>query len=316
MKKSYLGKISVTVVAALCFLLQGCFEDKPVEWVDPNASTSTSVVQAEKVDSTEVSESVSVSVQDASESTEASTEEPVKEPEEKEERPEGLFLKLVQSESPNPITIELYEDGSYIYYDKNEPDTNIKGEWNYSSGSIGLADTSIDELVVNEFTLEAEGFSYVAAGSSGFAVGEVKDKDFFFDGEKVITDEELTAAQSNLGGAPFHVRMPSRYLNTDNTFLGKWHDADGMLYVNVSKASAEVGGYSFNMKDALGTELASGYGYISGGTFKMDTQKGVLEDISVSAAKADKGIAVTLEGSGLVAYGVPAGEKLIVELTR
>ncbi len=54
MKKTILPKICVTVLAGACFLLQGCLEDKPVEWVDPNASVSvSSVAQAERIDISE-----------------------------------------------------------------------------------------------------------------------------------------------------------------------------------------------------------------------------------------------------------------------
>ena len=101
MKKTFLSKICVTVLAAACFLLQGCFEAKPVEWVDPNASVSvSSVAQAEKIDTSETSVS-----------KEASTEEPAEEPEVKDERPEGVFLRLVQQEnSVQPVfdTTEIH----------------------------------------------------------------------------------------------------------------------------------------------------------------------------------------------------------------
>ena len=67
MKKTILSKICVTVLASACFLLQGCSDEKPVEWVDPSSVVSvSSVAQAERIDTSESKE----------DSAEASTEEP------------------------------------------------------------------------------------------------------------------------------------------------------------------------------------------------------------------------------------------------
>lgn len=306
MKKTILSKICVTVLAGACFLLQGCLEDKPVEWVDPNASVSvSSVAQAERIDTSESKE----------DSAEASTEEPAEEPEVKEERPEGVFLRLVQRESANPVTIDFYEDGSCVYYDKDNADMNVLCDWTYSDGRVAFAREG-KELQLNELKLEDEGFSFVSYGSSGFEVGEVKDKAFFADSEKNVTDEEFAECQQKLGGAPFHARFPSRYAKYDDIFLGDWKDASGMFTVKISKASAEVGGYTFKVNDSLGNELGSGDAYLSDGGLRMQQGDKSLEGVECYVSKNDTGITVTLDSAALANYGIPAGDKYDIYLTR
>lgn len=305
MKKTFLSKICVTVLAAACFLWQGCFEDKLVEWVDPNASVSvSSVAQAEKIDTSETSVS-----------QEASTEEPAEEPEIKDERPEGVFLRLVQQESSNPVTIDFYENGDCVYYDKDNADENFLCDWNYSDGSVAFA-RSGNELEVNELKLEEKGFSYVAYGSSGFAVGEVRDKAFFADDEKNITAEDFDEYQQKLGGAPFHARFPGRYAKYDDIFLGDWKDASGMFMVNIFKASAEIGGYSFTVKDIKGNELGSGDAYLSDGGLRMIQGDKSLDGVECYVTKNDTGITVTLDSAALANYGIPAGDQYDIYLTR
>ncbi len=306
MKKTILSKICVTVLASACFLLQGCSDEKPVEWVDPSSVVSvSSVAQAERIDTSESKE----------DSAEASAEEPTEEPEVKDERPEGVFLRLVQRESANPVTIDFYEDGSCIYYDKENADMNVLCDWTYSNGRVAFARNG-KELQVNELKLEDEGFSFVSYGSSGFEVGEVKDKAFFADSEKNITAEEFDEYQQKLGGAPFHARFPSRYAKYDDIFLGDWKDASGLFTVKIFKASAEIGGYSFTIKDGLGNELGSGDAIISNGGLMMIQGEKSLSGVDCSAAKNDTGITVTLDSAALVNYGIPAGDKYDIYLTR
>ncbi len=309
MKKTVLSKICVTVLASACFLLQGCSDKKPVEWVDSSTSVSvSSEAQTEKNDTSEAS----VSKEDTSE---ASTVESAKAPEASDERQEGVFLRLVQQDSTNPVTIDFYEDGSCVYYDKDNADENFLCDWTYSEGSVAFA-RSGNELEVNELKLEEKGFSYVAYGSSGFAVGEVTDKAFFADTEKKITVEEFDEYQQNLGGAPFHARFPGRYAEYDDIFLGDWKDESGIFTVNIFKASAETGGYSFTIKDSLGNELGSGDAAISNGGLMMIQGEKALSGVDCSAVKSDTGITVTLDSAALSNYGIPAGDKYDIYLTR
>ena len=308
MKKTVLSKICVTALAA-GFLLQGCSDEKPVEWVDPGVSVSvSSVAQAERIDTSETSAS-------KDETPETSTAEPVQEPKVKDERPEGIFLRLVQMESANPVTIDFYEDGSCVYYDKDNADENFLCNWNYNDGSVAFAREG-NELEVNELKLDENGFSYVAYGSSGLAVGEVKNKAFFADSEKNITDKEFEEYQQKLGGAPFHARFPSRYAKYDEIFLGDWKDASGIFTVKIFKVSAEIGGYSFTITDGLGNELGSGDAIISGGGLMMIQGEKSLSGVECTAVKNDTGITVTLDSAALVNYGIPAGDKYDIYLTR
>ena len=322
MKKSFLGKVFVAMVTASCLLMQGCFEEKPVEWVEPNVSVSvSSTVQAEKADSTETSTSISKEEASASTetstetSTEASTEEPVPEPEVKEERPEGVFLRLTQNNSEDPLVIDLYEDGSYVAFPKKNPAEKDEGYWNYNGGKLGLA-AEEDQFVVNEFSLGEAGFTYVGYGSSGFPQRLVKDKDFFSDSERVMTAVEFEKYQEKLGGAPFHARFPSVYAKTDDIFLGSWKDASGMFAVSFMKASAEIGGYSFTIKDVLGNELGSGDAMRDGDKLVMIQGSGSLSGTDCSAEKSDEGIAISLDSAALVNYGIPAGDTYEIHLTR
>ena len=319
MRKTNLGKVFVSTVAVLALLLQGCGAEKPVEWVEADTSVSVSSVSASSVSKEETIEtsvsSVSVS-EETSVSEEASGEEPVEEPKESDERPEGVFLRLVQSENSNPLVIELYEDGSYICYPNTNPTEKDNGYWNYDNKAICLA-AAADTLVVNEFSLTDGGFAYVRDGSSGFPMVNVKNKDFFFDSERNITDEEMKEYQQKLGGAPFHARFPSVYGKMDDIFLGSWKDQSGMFVVNIFKISAEVGGYSFTIKDAWGTELGAGDAHIEGESLVMHQGSGALDGgLSCSAVKNDNGITINLDSAALVNYGIPAGDTYEIFLTR
>ena len=308
MKKTVSGKLLVLVTLASCILAQGCFTSKPVEFTEPE--TSVSVSSTESQTSTETA-STEASI---SESTEASLEEPAPEP--KEERPEGVFLRLAQGGSDDPLVIDIYEDGTYIVYPEKNPAEKDEGYWNYSDGALCLA-ASVDELIVNEFSLGTEGFTYVKYGSAGFPQRDVKDKASFTDSERAITPQEFEEYQIKLGGAPFHARFPSVYAKLDDIFLGNWKDQSGMFVVNIFKISAEVGGYSFTIKDAFGNELGSGDAHIEEESLVMHQGNGALDGgINCSAVKSDTGITVTLDSEALVNYGIPAGDQYNIYLTR
>ena len=310
MKRTILGKVCVTAVLITCLLAQGCSFGKPADLPEPEVSVSASQET--------VSEETSVSKEEqtASVSTEASIEEPEPEPEEKENRPEGLFLRLTQDRNSDPLVIDIYEDGSYVVYPGKNPTEKDKGDWNYSNGALCLA-ASTDELIVNEFTLGEKGFTYYKTGSSGFPQRDVKDKDFFADTERVITAEEFEEYQQKLGGAPFHARFPSVYGEMDEIFLGDWKDQSGMFTAKIFKISAEVGGYSFTITDAFGNEVGSGDAHIEGEGLVMHQGNGALAGgISCSAVKSDTGITVTLDSEALANYGIPAGDKYDIYLTR
>ena len=315
MKRKYLGKVCVTVMLALCFIMQGCFASKPVEFKEPEASVSVSSTEATVSAEPEASTETTVSVSEEA-SAEEATEEPEPETEIKEERPEGVFLRLTQSGADDPLVIDIYEDGSYISYPKNNPTEPDKGYWNFSNGGLCLA-AATDELVVNELSLGADGFTYVAYGSAGFPQRIVKDKASFADSDRTITAAEFEEYQQKLGGAPFHARFPSEYAKTDDAFLGAWKDQSGMFVVNIFKASAEVGGYSFTIKDVFGNELGGGDAHIEGEGLVMHQGTGALKgDIACSAEKSDTGITVTLDSKALVNYGIPAGDEYNIYLTR
>ena len=280
MRKNVLINMIVTALAT-GLLLQGCEKKAPatVSPTEPTASIS--------------------SVETVSKEEPAPEPEPEQEKDGLPERTEDIFLRLVQQDADDPMVIDVRTDGTFRYYTTSHADLSevMNGSWFYVGDELCLADTDIDELLVNSLKLTDEGFVYEALGCAGFAYGDVLDKAVFKDAAGVPTGAEMEEREMNLGGAPFHARVPSLYAMTDERYLGFWNSVESGWYeLTVSKASAEIGGYTINLGNVDGECLIYGDAYIDGDRLAVHQINNTKLSAEVYLEPNGEGIHMHIEG--------------------
>lgn len=285
MRKNVLVGTMVAGLLAMGLLLQGC---------EKKAPTSESVPESV----------VSVSSETPASVSEPEAEpEPEKEPEQKKdtlpERTADIFLRLVEQDAEDPLVIDVRDDGTFRYYTASHGDLSevMNGAWGYMDGELCLADTYIDELLINSLKLTDGGFVYDALDCAGFAYGEVLDKAVFKDSDATPTESEMEERQSSLGGAPFHPRFLKVYSMTDDRYLGFWEDVEsGWFEITVSKASAEIGGYTINLTNVDGECLIYGDAHIDGDRLVIHRINNTKQSAEVYLEPSGEGILLHCEG--------------------
>ena len=285
MKRNTLIKTIIMAVLVASLLLQGC-EKKATTTSVTEPATSTSSVET---------------------TTTTTTTEPAPEPEPKQEavienlpeRTEDIILRLIQQDAEDPLVIDVKDDGSFRYYTASHADQSevMNGYWSYLGGELCFADTDIDELLVNSLMLYDGSFEYNALNCAGFAYGEVVDKAIFKDSENTPDESKMEEYQDNLGGAPFHARIPGKYAMTDDRYLGFWEDVEsGWFEITVSKAGAEIGGYTINLGNVDGECLIYGDAHIDGDALSVHQINNTNQQAEVTLEPSGEGILLRVEG--------------------
>ena len=282
MRKNVLLNVMIAGLLATGLLLQGC-EKK---------TTTTSA--SEPVASVSSVETVS-----ASETAPEPEPEPKQEADNLPERTKDIFLRLVQQDAEDPLVIDVRDDGSFSYYTASHADQSevMNGCWSYLGGELCLADTDIDELLVNSLMLYDGSFEYNALNCAGFAYGDVVDKAIFKDSENTPDESKMEEYQDSLGGAPFHARIPGEYAMTDDRYLGFWEDVEsGWFEITVSKAGAEIGGYTINLGNVDGECLIYGDAHIDGDALSIHQINNTNQQAEVTLEPSGEGILLRVEG--------------------
>ena len=173
----------------------------------------------------------------------------------------------------------------------------MNGYWSYLGGELCLADTDIDELLVNSLMLYDGSFEYNALNCAGFAYGDVYDKAVFKDSDNTPDEGKMEEYADALGGAPFHARIPGQYAMTDDRYLGFWEDVEsGWFEITVSKASAEIGGYTINLGNVDGECLIYGDAHIDGDRLAIHQINNTNLQAEVTLEPSGEGILLRAEG--------------------